>query len=373
MLKLNLILPLLATVFRGIAASLNPLAKWSVLKTSAFRIESEIYMYRTKVGKYNPRKISNDNNNNNTNARGNQQIRSLNSKSKEANPEESTGPRTSQNNPRKTFSNALDNVWTDLTASDISKGSLISPPEDANPLEGINVRLEWTKNRKGLLNPSLGNREVTRKGGLFNQPSMPLGKSRFSSNRSDFDNVEMTDTGHMSNNPLQQDAIEEDWDEDDEKSDARSVHSYKSGTTNTNHTNFFSGLIGGAEDREQDDENYDDGVSSLTADEYVKVRLIPLIASLTHKTPKLNLLTTTITCIVTMLSVCSSVFASFNLTVFIPLALAFGKSKLTCITFSIELHYKTHQTLNSYTFQSLRWCFDVMEIISTSRPQASSN
>lgn len=44
--KLNLILPLLATVFRGISASLNPLQKWSVLKIGAIRgksINSIIY------------------------------------------------------------------------------------------------------------------------------------------------------------------------------------------------------------------------------------------------------------------------------------------------------------------------------------------
>ncbi len=44
LLKLNLLLPLAVTIFRGLYASLNPWAKYLVLKSAALRVESEIYM-----------------------------------------------------------------------------------------------------------------------------------------------------------------------------------------------------------------------------------------------------------------------------------------------------------------------------------------
>ena len=52
LLKLCLCLPLVATVLRGAFSLLNPEAKWAALQSAALSVESEIYMYRTKVGRY---------------------------------------------------------------------------------------------------------------------------------------------------------------------------------------------------------------------------------------------------------------------------------------------------------------------------------
>lgn len=52
LLALNLLLPLTVTILRGISASMNPLKKWKTLSDNASKVESEIYLYRTKVGQY---------------------------------------------------------------------------------------------------------------------------------------------------------------------------------------------------------------------------------------------------------------------------------------------------------------------------------
>ena len=56
LLNANLLLPLVSTILRGILSVLSPTNKYHILKDAASQIESEIYMYRSKVGVYNPRK-----------------------------------------------------------------------------------------------------------------------------------------------------------------------------------------------------------------------------------------------------------------------------------------------------------------------------
>ena len=77
-------------------------------------------MYCTKVGKYNPRKL------NATAATETKGSKESTKKDKDTAPDIMSN---SNGNPRKIFSNALDAIWADLAASDISKGSLSSPPE----------------------------------------------------------------------------------------------------------------------------------------------------------------------------------------------------------------------------------------------------
>ena len=148
--KLCLVLPLLATIFRGISAALNPMAKWSILKIGEIKTEGEIYMYRTKVGKYNPRKqtsASNASNAGNISSQGN------NSATQQKKDKEDVGSQGI--NPRKMFSSALDAVWLDLAASDISKGALASPSEDSDPLEEINWRIKTSGSNLGMLKSTL--------------------------------------------------------------------------------------------------------------------------------------------------------------------------------------------------------------------------
>ena len=52
LVKLNIVLPVGVTVLRGVYAYLDPLVKYWSLKYAAIRTESEIYIYRAKVGQY---------------------------------------------------------------------------------------------------------------------------------------------------------------------------------------------------------------------------------------------------------------------------------------------------------------------------------
>jgi hypothetical protein len=112
LLRLTLILPLITTVFRGIYAALSPSTKAAMLKLGSIKAESEIYMYRTKVGSYSIRKAAvASNNGGKTKRKGGDKDDSKEDSKQKA------------NNPRKAFSAALDVLWTDLGASDISKGN----------------------------------------------------------------------------------------------------------------------------------------------------------------------------------------------------------------------------------------------------------
>lgn len=117
LLKLTLLLPLATTVLRGINATLNPVAKQAVLKFAAIRVESEIYMYRTKVGRYNARKNSaisqTVQNKNSDKSGGGGSGNSSNKKNKKGDDEKTAHI----SNPRKVFSNAMDLIWNELAAS----------------------------------------------------------------------------------------------------------------------------------------------------------------------------------------------------------------------------------------------------------------
>jgi hypothetical protein len=117
--KLNLILPLIATVLRGIYAALNPATKASLLKLGSIKVESEIYKYRTKVGPYSIRKVTTGvaapTNKGKRNKGGDKDAEKDIDKSKVV-----------AGNPRKAFSAALDSMWTDLSASDINKGKILT-------------------------------------------------------------------------------------------------------------------------------------------------------------------------------------------------------------------------------------------------------
>ena len=107
---LSFILPLVNTLFNGINAALGPGVKASILKIAAVKVESEIYMYRTKVGPYSMR------------GQNNQKKDSSTSK-KDKGKDENKKQNQVALNPRKVLSNALETIWTDLAASDISKGN----------------------------------------------------------------------------------------------------------------------------------------------------------------------------------------------------------------------------------------------------------
>lgn len=132
LLKLNLILPLVTTVFRGVNSAMSPSTKAVLLKKTSIKIESEIYMYRyqmhlffihfnnhlyfylirTKVGPYCLTKL---------------QASTETNKKKTDKENDKANNEQKSSNPRKILSSALDSMWTDLAASDISKSGLVQP------------------------------------------------------------------------------------------------------------------------------------------------------------------------------------------------------------------------------------------------------
>jgi hypothetical protein len=115
LVKLNLILPLIATVLRGIFAALNPATKAALLKLGSIKVESEIYKYRTKVGVYSVRKVASN--------PGPSASKTKRGKGADKDVEKDDNKlKNNSSNPRKAFSSSLDMLWTDLNASDINKG-----------------------------------------------------------------------------------------------------------------------------------------------------------------------------------------------------------------------------------------------------------
>lgn len=124
LLNANLLLPLVATVFRGLYSSLTPNLKYVALKNAAMEIESEIYCYRTKVGRYSSRH------------KGSSKKDSGKNEDKEKKDEKTSSK------ARVQFSMILDQIWADLAASDLQNGSLRTPHDTSQALADVNARIQ---------------------------------------------------------------------------------------------------------------------------------------------------------------------------------------------------------------------------------------
>ena len=158
LLRANLLLPLLATIVRGIFASVSPMLKYVSLKNAAVALESEIYMYRTPPRdggggdkKIKGKKVKGDKEGGKGSSRGGEE--------KGENKgggggggggggsASASGDRSKQGtNPRRAFSNALDAIWAELAASDVQNGSLRLPFNPNRALDDVNKRI--SSNRK---------------------------------------------------------------------------------------------------------------------------------------------------------------------------------------------------------------------------------
>jgi hypothetical protein len=70
--------------------------------------------------------------------------------------------------------------------------------------------------------------------------------------------------------------------------------------------------------------NFDDGLSTLSAEEYVQFRLLPMLGEISSTTPGLNFRVYGVSITVTILSVSSSALSTFGQSLFIPAMLAFS-------------------------------------------------
>lgn len=330
LLKLNLGLPLIATIFRGLFATINPLAKFAVLQVGSIKCESEIYMYRTKVGPYNPRKP----------APGGQSSQDKDKDKDKKNQQSQQGEEKEVVvNPRKVFSQALDEIWVDINASDVQKSSLMSPPDSSDPLDDVNDLIKRTRKARGIFINPLKSRVVKKTKSSWQYICEffgPKEQNTIQSSPSQLTAANLMKSKHVKIHPSQEDKDkkgegagaaddkgEEDEDENQEKASVAG-HS-QAGDLEAN-----KAAQGGQNDQKDvvaivEEPLFEDGLSTLTADEYVKKRLLPMTAFYSMQTPSLAFVSTTVTFITTILSVASSVFSTFNLTAFIPLILAVSR------------------------------------------------
>ena len=109
LLNANLLLPLVSTIIRGVLSVLSPTNKYNILKDAASQIESEIYMYRAKVGVYNPRKSLINN----------------------ADNDEESGDEP----PRKIFSAALDRIMATVSEGEFKSASITAPTYNSGTVQ----------------------------------------------------------------------------------------------------------------------------------------------------------------------------------------------------------------------------------------------
>jgi hypothetical protein len=246
MLQCNLIMPLLATVVKGILSILNPLSKSNALKDAAASIESEVYLYRSKVGKYNPSRQSSD------------------------------AGTPSSKQPRLLFSAAIDEILTTASDGEIKTASLENPSDmnTQSVLDEVNHRIKANRaDQEAYLAPMPAG-----SGGLlgllsFGMISGPAAKTR----------------------------------------GGRSCCSC-----------FGSQKVAPGQIDKKLSKNFDDGLSTLSAEEYVQFRLLPMLGEISSSTPGLNFRVYGVSITVTILSVSSSALSTFGQSLFIPAMLAFS-------------------------------------------------
>ena len=104
LLLINIVVPLIGTVIRGITAAISPYMKYVALTNACVRIEGEVYTFRCKVAQYSSLKQDDDDD-----------------EEEEEGGEGEKGDDAADDaglpNPRKTFFQALDRIWADLSAS----------------------------------------------------------------------------------------------------------------------------------------------------------------------------------------------------------------------------------------------------------------
>jgi hypothetical protein len=260
----TLLLPLIATILRGLISILNPYGKYVALQNACCSLESEIYRYRCKVGKYSSfrqRAVP---------------VLLSTKKDKDGEPELQAPP-PKPKLPREHFSETLDGIWRNLAASDISSGSLTVPPVNADPMADINKRIRRNKGKqRGFLEPLV-------------------------------DKMLENDAAR---------AFEEAEEEREENKGVLATCCRRLYRGCMRAKLWLSRSYGSSED------TTDYGISAMTVDDYILKRMAPVMAEMTTQTPGLSKRSILYTVFAMCLSVSASALSTFDQTVFIPVALA---------------------------------------------------
>jgi hypothetical protein len=396
----NLLLPLLATIVRGIFASVSPMLKYVALQNACVQVESEIYMYRTKVGKYGFRKRGGggdkDKKKDEDKDGGKDGDKGGDKGGGGGGGEKSQkSSKQASNNPRKAFFSALDHIWNELSASDVQNGSLRTPISigDQGPLEDINRRIKSNREEQDNYltilasgRPKDQKKEKKEKKTEMNDEDQKLEEriKQFQvkaatkklylqqSHGSAEQAEDMDNDGHNGDNK-NKDSRETyiDW----MKRQISQLRKPNMETWQGRFTAIFiswwavhlftlleemykqyltqklmaeQALKAAIDITASKKFITDDGLSTLSADQYVRIRLLPIAASFTQKAPGLSTQIQASATIGVVLSVASSALSTVNASVFIPALLSFSGALTAWINYKqIELRLlQTNAAIN---------------------------
>ena len=405
-LALNICLPLIITVLRGLIAAFEPQVKYHQLHMAAVKLESEIYMYRCKVGKYSNRKRENVSPGAGGSG-GNRAASGANSKQQQqqqqaggkGNSSRSRGQASNGHNHSadkkggghslhiqqllggesestadkltKEFSSALEEIWNDLAFSDISKGALVFPEDlhQRNPLEDTNRRIENNRREQKFLSQTFANRiEEGTQGGVAptaDDQKRPIegsglyvevkgsrrkegGENQVSYELVSWHNlnriVPLESVAQATRVTLQLIPCCDCFGIYSRLKAEVQAHASSQGIRFQGEKTVVFWLLLITQhafnkmlwklcccfcprpESKPEPDDFDDGVSSMTAEEYVRKRLWPIVAEYTVRAPVTSCRTSIVTGTTIFLSVLSSVMSTFGLVVWIPVALALASA-----------------------------------------------
>jgi hypothetical protein len=258
--------------------------KYIALKNAAVKVEMEIYQYRTKVGKYSFRKPP------------------APTKDKKKGMKGKSVMVVVPVLPRVAFSKEMERILDELMASDIQNGSLLELTIDNDPLADVNKRI--TSNR------------VIQDGYARPMESKEKKDTKFS--------LLFIDKNDKEVQPCE--------DIESQMPPVRLVRS-DSISGRYNHKGEYAQFYGktGIDKKKDSDEHsdgdsgdveVDDGLKLMTADDYLSLRMLPMVAELSKKTPRLSSWSSTFTICVLVLSVSAAALSTFDRSDFVPAALA---------------------------------------------------
>jgi hypothetical protein len=182
------------------------------------------------------------------------------------------------------FSQALDSILMDLVSSDIQQGSLTEITSDVDPLAEVNARILAHRNIQECFSEPITFKGVAKKSMLRSTAMKHVVQPQIKPILQEYGVEKPLDMGHS---------------EASVKNSSRRL-----------------------KDDKKNEVKLDDGVSFMTADDYLKWRLLPMVAELSKKTPRLSAWSLTFTICVFTLSIGSAALTTFNRSDFMSATLA---------------------------------------------------
>ena len=340
LIALNLFLPLAISVLRAMGAAMTPYSKYTALRIATIKIQSEIYTYRTKTGKYNSRKVVKKDKKKDDKGGG-----------------DGGGNKKGEDDfkPSKMLGQAMDSVWADLLASDITKGALIAPQMFYDPMDTTNLIIQSNIRLQKMLTENLkppaknvlleGAGALAGIGGFFykyiTKQATKVEKARKRAEEMAWAATQMRKrleeikifADDEEGSPNHKRRSLEDMEAGDSKMEGRGGNN-KGSSLDGGNSQLLDAMMVEEEEVVVDEPKkkkvdatslkpmYDNGLDMISADEYIRIRLVPNLALFMSETPNLSRLSQIVKGIVILLSVFSSILSTIDLIVLIPAFMA---------------------------------------------------